>query len=166
MPASHAPGQSAVARVENGSLTPTLSRWERGSRMTLGDMPKPVRPSRRDSLQPTPRSTLRNLRYRFSFSFREKAEMRATRCLPRATVDGLNTCPNTGTCSPPSATDHSAALQDAWRSPFRPSESTQAMPPPKEWLEALSSRISEGSTTGRPPSRALAFPRPPIREIR
>jgi hypothetical protein len=38
----------AIARVEQGSLTPTLSRGERVSRPALGDMPerRPSEPSR------------------------------------------------------------------------------------------------------------------------
>jgi CheY-like chemotaxis protein len=44
----------------------------------------PILPSRRDSFQPTPGSTLRNPRRIFSFSLREKAGMRAARSTPRA----------------------------------------------------------------------------------
>jgi hypothetical protein len=39
----------AIARVETGSLTPTLSRGERESRPALGTCLNPVLPSRRES---------------------------------------------------------------------------------------------------------------------
>jgi hypothetical protein len=75
----------AIARVETGSLTPTLSRRERVSRPSLRDMTEP-RPSD-PSYRPTPSLALRYPRGMFSFSLREKAGMRASRHrLPRFMV--------------------------------------------------------------------------------
>jgi|GEM_PF-4623814 len=91
--AFHEPGQSAVARVGTGALTPPLSPRERESRMTCGDAPESqaYEPSRVVSANARP--TLRNPRRRFSFSPREKAGMRSARYIPRYSVHGPMTCP-------------------------------------------------------------------------
>jgi hypothetical protein len=78
----------AIARVETGSLTPTLSQGERESLVSRRITPKSLRASRLDSFRRTTGSILRNPRRLFSFSLREKAGMRAARLTPRAPVQG------------------------------------------------------------------------------
>ena len=86
----HEPGQSAVARVGKGFLTPTLSRRERESRITRNSSLEPDRPSRQIPFQQTLGPALRNPWCAFSFSPREKAGMRAACDSPHSTVHGPN----------------------------------------------------------------------------
>ncbi len=110
-PSGIPPGSRAVSRTDLNRGIPMNPQCRRSRGLKPAPSPQPSpggrgsrishaatcqdsgRTSHRDSLLPTPSSTLQNPRRKFSFSLREKAGMRAARNHPRAPDHGPNTCP-------------------------------------------------------------------------